>query len=99
MVHPLDPTAAGFLMAELLLLVLAARACAAAGFHVPVAGSLLPALAVTLPMAVVVALAATGPIASIAVGIATYVLTLFLARRLAPRLIPGLLSEAAPGAR
>jgi O-antigen/teichoic acid export membrane protein len=91
--------AIGFLTAELLLLVLAARACGAAGFEVPVARSLSAALGVTLPMAAAVAIAGTGPLGSIAVGIVTYALTLVLARRLAPRLIPGLAPEAVSGGR
>ena len=101
LIPPLGATgaAAGFLLAELLLLVLAARACGAAGFEVPVVGSLFAALAVTLPMVVVVAVAGAGPIPSIVVGVLTYALTLVVARRLAPRLLPGLLSESAPGGR
>jgi len=91
--------AAGFLCSELLLLILAARACGAAGFDVPVARSLSAALGVTIPMAAAVAIAGTGPIASIVVGVLTYGLTLLVARRLAPRLIPGLASEATPGGR
>jgi len=89
--------AAGFLLSELLLLLLAARACARAGFQVPVARSLAAALAVTVPMAAVVALAGAGTMVSVAVGVVTYGLTLAAARRLAPRLVPGLASEAAPG--
>ena len=101
LIPPLGATgaAAGFLLSELVLLVLAARACGAAGFDVPVLRSLLAALGVTLPMAAVVSIAGAGPIASIVVGVVTYALTLVLARRLFPRLIPGLLSEAAPGGR
>jgi len=91
--------AAGFLAAELLLLVLAARACGAAGFEVPVARSLSAALGVTIPMAAAVAAAGTGFAGSIAVGIVTYTLTLAVARRLAPRLIPGLAAEAVTGGR
>jgi O-antigen/teichoic acid export membrane protein len=91
--------AAGFLAAELLLLVLAARACDAAGFEVPVGRSLFAALGVTLPMAAAVAIAGAGPAGSIAVGVVTYALTLVLARRWAPRLLPGLAPEAAPGGR
>jgi O-antigen/teichoic acid export membrane protein len=89
--------AAGFLTAELVLLALATRACAGAGFDVPVARSLLAALGVTVPMAAAVAVAGAGMIASVLVGLVTYGLTLVLARRLAPRLIPGLAQEAAPG--
>jgi len=89
--------AAGFLLAELLLLALATRACAGAGFEVPVARPLLAALGVTVPMAAAVALAGAGTIASVLVGVVTYGLTLMIARRLAPRLVPGMTSEAAPG--
>jgi O-antigen/teichoic acid export membrane protein len=89
--------AAGFLLAELLLLMLSTRACAGAGFGVPVARSLLAALAVTVPMAVAVALVGAGTMASVLLGIGTYGLTLAVARRLAPRLVLGMASEAAPG--
>jgi O-antigen/teichoic acid export membrane protein len=89
--------AAGFLLAEMMLLVLASRACAGAGLEVPVARSLLAASGVTLPMAAAVAVAGAGTIPSVVVGVFTYALTLVLARRLAPRLIPGLAPETAPG--
>jgi O-antigen/teichoic acid export membrane protein len=89
--------AAGFLTAELVLLALSTRACAAAGFEVPVARSLLAALGVTVPMAAAVALAGAGTTVSILVGVVTYGVTLAVARRIAPRLVPGLASEAAPG--
>ena len=88
--------AAGFLLAELLLLALSTRACAVAGFEVPVARPLLAALGVTVPMAAAVALAGAGMIASVVVGVVTYGLTLVVARRLAPGLLPGMASEAAP---
>jgi O-antigen/teichoic acid export membrane protein len=90
--------AAGFLLSEFLLLVLAARACARAGVPVPVARSVGAALAATVPMAAAVALAGAGMMASVAVGVVTYGATLVVAHRLAPWLIPGLASEAAaPG--
>jgi O-antigen/teichoic acid export membrane protein len=89
--------AVGFLASELLLLVLAARACGTAGFEVPVARSLSAALGVTVPMAAVVAIAGAGPLASIVVGVLTYAATLAVARRVAPRLIAGLAPEATPG--
>jgi O-antigen/teichoic acid export membrane protein len=89
--------AAGFLLAELLLLVLSTRACVGAGFELPVARSLLAALGATVPMAAAVALGGAGTVASVLVGVVTYGLTLVVARRLAPRLIPGMASEAAPG--
>lgn len=89
--------AAGFLAAELLLLVLATRACARVGFGVPVARSLSSAVAMTVPMAAAVVVAGQGTLASVAVGVVTYVSTLLAARRLAPRLLPGLVTEGAPG--
>jgi O-antigen/teichoic acid export membrane protein len=66
------------------------------GFEVPVARPLLAALGVTVPMAAAVALAGAGMIASVVVGVVTYGLTLLVARRLAPGLLPGMASEAAP---
>jgi hypothetical protein len=48
-------------------------------------------------MAAAVAFAGAGTIASVLVGVVTYGLTLMVARRLAPRLIPGTATEAAPG--
>jgi len=47
-------------------------------------------------MAAAVALAGAGMIASVVVGVVTYGLTLVVARRLAPGLLPGMASEAAP---
>ena len=79
--------AAGFLTSELVLLLLASRACAAARFEVPLAGPLLRALGVSLPMAGVVALLGAGLITSVGVGTLVYVATLALTWRLAPQLI------------
>jgi O-antigen/teichoic acid export membrane protein len=74
--------AIGFLAAESLLLVLASRACAAAGFPVPVAGPLALALLLSLPMATAVA-AVTLPVAFLALlGAFVYAVTLLLARRI-----------------
>jgi hypothetical protein len=79
--------AAGFLTSELVLLLLASRACAAARFEVPLAAPLLRALGVSLPMAGVVALLGAGLITSVGVGALVYVVTLALTWRLAPQLI------------
>jgi hypothetical protein len=81
--------AAGFLLSELLLLVLAARACGAAGFEVPVGRSLSAALGMTAPMVAAVAIAGISLVESIVVGVVTYVLTLAVASRWAPRLVSG----------
>jgi O-antigen/teichoic acid export membrane protein len=77
--------AGGFLASELLLLLLAARACRNARFAVPLAGPLLRALAASLPMAAAVALAGAGLVVSVALGALVYAATLGLAWRLAPR--------------
>jgi len=91
--------AAGFLASELLLLVLATRACSTAGFDVPVLRSLLAALGVTLPMAAVVAAVRTGPLTSVALGVVVYALTLLAAHHWAPRLLPELAARTAPAGR
>jgi O-antigen/teichoic acid export membrane protein len=77
--------AAGFLASELLLLLLAARACRNARFAVPLARPLLLALAASLPMVAAVALAGAGLVVSVALGALVYAATLGLALRLAPR--------------
>lgn len=71
--------ACGFFLSEALFLVLAARACASAGFRVPVAGPAARAALVTLPMAGLVGLVAAGLAASVALGAVAYGLTLALA--------------------
>jgi O-antigen/teichoic acid export membrane protein len=76
--------AAGFLAAELLLTVLAARACAAARFEVPVTTPLAVSLGICLPMAVAVRGFDGGPIVSAALGAAIYGATLLAAWRVAP---------------
>ncbi len=71
--------AIGFLVAELVLTALAARACAAAGFPVPVLRPTLLAALLSLPMAAAVGLLRTGPAPAIAAGVAVYVVTLLAA--------------------
>lgn len=77
-----DGAAAGFVLSELLLLPLAARACRRAGFAVPVAGSLGRAAVLCVPMAIAVTFTPGGPLAGIAVGALTYGATLAAAWRL-----------------
>lgn len=74
--------AIGFLVAELVLTALAARACAAAGFPVPVLRPTLLAALLSLPMAAAVGLLRTGPASAIAAGVVVYVVTLLAAWRL-----------------
>ncbi len=71
--------AIGFLVAELVLTALAARACAAAGFPVPVLRPTLLAALLSLPMAAAVGLLRTGPAPAMAAGVAVYVVTLLAA--------------------
>jgi O-antigen/teichoic acid export membrane protein len=89
--------AAGFLLSEALLMVLAARACAAVNFPVPVSGPLARAAALTLPMAAVVAVAGRGLALSVGLGVATYAATLAAIWRLRPELVPFLRSPSARG--
>jgi O-antigen/teichoic acid export membrane protein len=89
--------AAGFLLSELLLMALAARACAAAGFPVPLSGPLFRAAALTLPMALVVALLDRGLALSVGLGVATYVGTLAALWRVKPELVPFLPRPRARG--
>jgi O-antigen/teichoic acid export membrane protein len=77
--------AVGFLTAELLLTALAARACVAARFEVPVTTPLAVALGVSLPMALAVRAFGGGPFVSAALGAVTYAATLLAAWRVAPR--------------
>lgn len=76
--------AAGFLLSELLLGALAARACASARFPVPLAAPLALALAVSLPMAAAVAFFGGGAVAAASLGALVYGATLALAWRVAP---------------
>lgn len=80
--------AAGFLVSETLLMVLAARACAAVGFPVPVSRPLARAAVLTLPMAAVVAAAGGGLALSVGLGVATYAATLATTWRVKPELVP-----------
>jgi O-antigen/teichoic acid export membrane protein len=74
--------AAGFVLSEVLLLGLGARACAAARFPVPVFGPVLRGLAVALPMAAAVGAAGLGFALSVVLGLLVYGITLALAWRL-----------------
>jgi O-antigen/teichoic acid export membrane protein len=76
--------AAGFVLSEVALLVLAARACSRAGFAVPVARPLALGVLASLPMAAAVASVAARPIAAVAVGLLVYAASLGLAKRLSP---------------
>ena len=82
--------ALGFLVSELLLFGLAAHACAAARFEVPLLRPLLLGLGAATPMVVAVVLASGGLAASIALGIVTYLLTLAAALRFGSRLLDSL---------
>lgn len=89
--------ACGFTLSELVLLPLAARACAREGFAVPVLRGVSLALALSLPMAFVLALLGGSALAAIVAGAVTYGLTLLAAWRLLPRLFaaPALLGPGA----
>ena len=78
--------AAGFLLAELVLLVSASRACTRAGFPIPVVEPLSLGCAASLPMAGVVALSSS-PFAAVAIGGLIYAGTLLVVWRLTPRLL------------
>jgi O-antigen/teichoic acid export membrane protein len=78
--------AAGFTLSELLLLPLAARACAREGFAVPVLRGVSLGLALSLPMALVLALASGSALLAIVAGAVTYGVTLLAAWRLLPQL-------------
>jgi O-antigen/teichoic acid export membrane protein len=84
--------ALGFTLSELLLLPLAARACAREGFAVPLRRGVSLAAALSLPMALVLALRWSGALWSIALGGLTYGATLLAAWRA----LPGLFSPPAP---
>lgn len=81
--------ACGFTLSELLLLPLAARACAREGFAVPLLRGVSLAGALSLPMALALALVHKGALASLATGALTYAATLLAAWRLSPRLFSG----------
>jgi O-antigen/teichoic acid export membrane protein len=76
--------ALGFLISELVLLALAARACARAGFPVPVLKPMLVGLAAATPMAALVATLGGGLLVSIPLGLLAYSLTLAAVFWLAP---------------
>jgi O-antigen/teichoic acid export membrane protein len=76
--------AAGLALSELLLLLLAARACAREAFAVPVARATLVAAALSLPMAAVLAFGSRRALIAIPFGGLTYAATLLLAWRVAP---------------
>lgn len=86
--------AAGFLASELLLLLLAARACASAGFPIPVVAPAGRALLMCAPMAVVVALLPSPFPVAVGLGVVTYGLTLALAFRAAPALFRDLTADS-----
>jgi O-antigen/teichoic acid export membrane protein len=73
--------ALGFLASEVLLLWLALRACAGAGFPIAVVRPLQSALACSLPMAAVTAVAPLPLPALVVLGVAVYAVTLALAWR------------------
>jgi O-antigen/teichoic acid export membrane protein len=76
--------AVGFVVSEVLLLVLAARACAAARFPVPVLQPFLVAVLAAAPMGALVAAVGGGLALSVLLGLAAYALTLTLAWRFTP---------------
>ncbi|HVR70505.1 MAG TPA: hypothetical protein VMT87_06635 [Vicinamibacteria bacterium] len=90
LIRPFGATGAavGFLVSEILLMSLAARACVAAGFPVPLSGPLARAAALSVPMAAVVAAAGRGLGLSVGLGVATYTATLAATWRVRPELVP-----------
>lgn len=87
--------AAGFLAAEAVLLLLAARSCASISFPVPLARPLGLAAVAAAPMAAAVAFLHAGPVPSVAVGVAVYAATLAAAHRYAPGLLRSATVEGA----
>ncbi len=85
--------AVGFLLSELLLLVLLSRAATAALFPVSLPGPLARAALASLPMATLVALTPALLPARVAAGLLAYGLTLAGAWRLAPRLVRDLAGD------
>jgi hypothetical protein len=90
--------AAGFTLSELVLLALAARACAREGFAVPVLRGVSQAALLSVPMALVIGTLAGRVLIAIPIGALTYGATLLLAWRLLPRrfLAPALVSSGQP---
>ncbi len=78
--------AAGLVLSEGVLLLLGVRACAAAGFAVPVGRPVLLALLATVPMALAVSGVRENLFLALAVGVLTYAATLAGAWRLFPAL-------------
>jgi len=76
--------ALGFVASEVLLLVLASRACAAARFPVPVLQPFLVAVLAAVPMGALVAAVGGGLALSVLLGFVAYGLTLSLAWRFTP---------------
>ena len=91
--------AVGFVLSEVLLLVLGARACATAGFAVPVAGPVALAGLASVPMAFAVRGVDHSLPLALATGVLTYAATLAATWHLFPatarRLIGGLEGDAA----
>ncbi len=86
--------AAGFLASELLLLLLATRACASAGFPVAVVAPAGRALLVSAPMAALVGLVASPLPVAVGLGLMAYGLTLALAWRAVPALLGDLTGDS-----
>lgn len=78
--------ACGFTLSELVMLPLAARACAREGFAVPMLRGVSLGLALSLPMGFVLAFVGGSALLAIVAGALTYGLTLLAAWRLLPRL-------------
>jgi hypothetical protein len=78
--------ACGFTLSELVMLPLAARACAREGFAVPMFRGVSLGLALSLPMGFVLAFVGGSALLAIVAGALTYGLTLLAAWRLLPRL-------------
>lgn len=74
----------GFLISEVVLLALAARACASARFPVPVLMPILVGILAATPMALLVAAAGAGLLGSLALGLVAYSTTLALVYRFNP---------------
>jgi O-antigen/teichoic acid export membrane protein len=79
--------AMGLTASEIALMLLLARACAGAGFPVPLLTPLLRALALSIPMAAVVSLSGLELLPSVAAGAIAYLATLLAAWRWAPRIL------------
>jgi O-antigen/teichoic acid export membrane protein len=89
--------AAGLVLAECLLLLLGGRACAAAGFAVPVTPAIAAALVATVPMALAVWGVRHNLVLALAVGVLTYAATLAAGWHFLPELAGRLLGSGSPG--